>query len=262
MPVISELFTYPLKSAQGISHKELQLTSRGPAGDRDWMVVNKNNRFFTQRQKPKMCLIHVNQNGSTLTLNAPNMPQLTVAPSTTNIIVDVWKDSVNVQDCGDEAAHWLSKFLEVEQCRLVYMPQSTQRQIDTEFAKEGQLVSFADGFPSLITSQASLDDFNNKLETPISTANFRPNIVIGDCEPYAEDTWKEIRVNGILFSLVKPCSRCVIPSINQETAEKQKEVLLALNEHRRRERATYFGQNALHDQTGVIKVGDAVEIIS
>jgi len=134
--------------------------------------------------------------------------------------------------------------------------------VDTDYAQNQQTVSFADGFPSLITSQASLDDFNQKLNMPISMVNFRPNIVIDGCQAYAEDQWRELRINGIQFSLVKPCSRCVIPSINPVTAAKQNEVLHALNQHRRRDNATYFGQNALHDKPGVIKVGDELEIIA
>ena len=264
MLTVSELYIYPLKSAQCLSLDEIIFTERGPLFDRDWMIVNKNNRFITQRQHPKMCLINVEIENGALTLTAPSMASLSIKPesSTQKISVTVWNDSVNALDCGEAAAQWVSDYLRLEQCRLVTMPKNTQRYVDKTYAKQNQTVSFADGFPSLIISQASLDDFNEKLDSPISMTNFRPNIVISGCEPYAEDHWTQLRIDGINFSLIKPCSRCVIPSINQETAEKQAEVLPALNQHRRRDKATYFGQNALHDKIGTIKVGSVVEVIS
>lgn len=262
MPFVSELYSYPLKSGKGISYQELVFTPRGPSFDRQWMVINNKNRFITQRQKARMCLIETSFIQDILILNAPGMSTLRLSSYFDKINVVVWKDTVSSYDCGDEAAIWISRYLNTTGCRIVTMPKSTQRLVDTNYAQEQQTVSFADGFPSLITSQASLDDFNQKLASPISMMNFRPNIVIGGCEPYAEDRWKELRINGIHFSLVKPCSRCVIPSIDPETGSKQHDILHALNKYRRRENATYFGQNALHDKSGAIRVGDSVEIIA
>jgi len=266
MPIISELFIYPLKSAKGLSLSTIAFNQRGPIFDRHWMVINPKKKFLTQRQKPKMCLINTALSDQTLTLSAPEMPRLElpvfdIESLNQRIHATVWHDTVDALDCGDLAAQWISDYLMVEGCRLVYMPDDTQRQIDTNYAKRQETVSFADGFPSLIISQASLTNFNKKLNQPISMANFRPNIVIDNCEAYAEDQWKEIKVAGITFSLVKPCSRCIIPSIEQDTANRQTEVTDALNKHRRRDRATYFGQNALHDTSGIIRVGDTVEII-
>ena len=262
MPKVSALTTYPLKSAKGIALNSLQLKNRGPKFDRDWMVINANNRFLSQRQHPSMCLIGTTLSAGKLTLTAPNANPLTIDSQAAFNQQDVvvWSDNVSAIDCGDQAAEWISNFLGVE-CRIVHMPNETQRLVDKDYATQNETVSFADGFPSLIISQASLDDFNSKLERPISMAHFRPNIVIDDCPPFAEDQWQAVRINGITFSLVKPCSRCIIPAIEPESGTKRMDVIKALSEHRRRGNATYFGQNALHDLEGEIQIGDNVEIL-
>jgi len=261
MPQISELSIYPLKSAKGVNVDNLDISPRGPAFDRNWMVVNTKNRFVTQRQQPSMCLIETKLIGEQLIINAPNMPTLKVRHEQEKRCVQVWGDQVNAYDCGGDASAWLSEFLGID-CRLVNMPADYHRLVDTDYANKQETVSFADGFPSLIISQASLNDFNEKLKTSISMAHFRPNIVIDGCPAFAEDHWKVIKVNDITFSLVKPCSRCIIPSIDPVTGKKNMDIIHALNTHRRRDNATYFGQNALHDQTGVISVGDHVEIVA
>ncbi len=257
---VKQLFSYPLKSAAGNSAQSLNLVARGPEFDRQWMVVNSNGKFLTQRQLPKMCLIETQVKGTQLVLSAPEMETLLVGRTDVKANTTVWKDSVLANDCGDDAADWLGRFLGKD-CRLVEMPQSYQRLVDTDYASKGETVGFADGFPLLVVSQASLDDFSEKLGRPIGADRFRPNFVIQGCEPYAEDGWREIEVGGIRLSLVKPCSRCIIPSIDQVTGAKEMEVNQALLEYRRRDRKTYFGQNALHRSLGQIDIGAEVKVI-
>lgn len=261
---VSELYVYPLKSARGLCVPEVSFTQRGPLMDRHWMVIDRNNRFLSQRKYPVMCLIETRLDNATLTLNAPAMSPFQLDSDCTlneTRQVTVWHDSVTAADCGDAAAQWLSTYLGVE-CRLVAMPAATQRLVDPQYAHQQQHVGFADGFPSLIISQASLDDFNQKLASPISMARFRPNIVIGGCAPYAEDEWQSIKIGDLTLSLVKPCSRCIMPAIDPSDGSKQMAVIEALNQYRRRDRKTYFGQNALHDGVGAIRVGDPVELLS
>ena len=265
MPTVHQLFIYPLKSAQGIESNYLTYNHRGPSFDRHWMVVNAKGRFLTQRQYPSMCLIHTQLDEGKLILNAPNQSSLAIEFSQTEssnneCVVDVWKDQVTAIDHGQEAANWISSYLN-EECRIVSMPKTSERKVDLDFASNNETVSFADGFPSLVISQESLDDFNSKLDTPISMIHFRPNIVINGLSPYEEDQIKAIKINGITFTLVKPCSRCIIPSIDPKTGKKNIDIAKALSKYRRRDNATYFGQNALHDAQGEIKVGDQVEII-
>jgi len=264
MPHVSELNIYPLKSAQGINLHKLDYIGRGPKLDRQWMVVNSNNHFLSQRQFPLMCLIKTQLTENELILSAPAKDPLIIHINSSSLkekTVNVWKDLVIALDCGVQAANWISDYLNKD-CRLVVMPSETQRFVDKDYANNKETVSFADGFPSLIISQASLDDFNSKLEKPINMAHFRPNIVIDDCPPYAEDKWQKIKINGIIFSLVKPCSRCIIPAIEPNSGNKRMDIIKALSTHRRRGNASYFGQNALHDSEGQICVGDNVELIS
>lgn len=254
------LFRYPLKSAKGDSLETLNLSERGPELDRHWMVVNSSGKFLTQRQIPKLCLVETKVQAGQLVLSAPDMASLTVGRSNNRVRTKVWKDQLLASDCGDQVARWMSRFLGKD-CRLVEMPESTKRLVDTDYAKHGETVSFADGFPLLVLSQASLDDFGEKLGQPIDAERFRPNIVVQGCAPYAEDSWQEIEIEGIRLSLVKPCSRCIIPSIDQATGAKEMQVNQALLKYRRRDGKTYFGQNALHRSVGSIAVGANVKVI-
>lgn len=259
---VINLSIYPLKSAKGIKLDSMQLGDRGPNLDRRWMLVGQNGKFVTQRKHPKLCLITTKLVGEELVLSKPNAePILIPAPSSRQYTSEVWGSAVSGHDCGDQVANYIGEFLGLE-CRLIFMPETYERRVDPDFARNNELVGFADGFPVLLASQASLDDFNQRLGYEIGMERFRPNLVIGGCEPYAEDGWQRLSIAGIEFSLVKPCSRCIMPSVNPATGEKEMRVNQTLMQYRRRDRKTYFGQNALYNRSGTIKVGDKVTIVS
>lgn len=264
---VSELTIYPIKSARGISLSSMQLHQKGPDCDRRWMVIDKNNTFVTQRKDTKMCLIDTQLMGQSLLLSAEGFGECSVPKGGAELSASsVWGTDVKGEDCGDEAAQWISRFLGKE-CRIIYMKDDHSRLVDRNFATQREQLGFADGFPLLITTQASLDDFNKKLlgssnGLAIGMTRFRPNIVITGNAPWAEDKWQRIAIGGIELSLVKPCSRCIMPSVNPETAEKQMAVNQALLTYRRRGKQTYFGQNALYNTLGQINVGDDVEILN
>lgn len=259
---ISELTIYPIKSARGISLDSMQLQTMGPECDRRWMVIDKNNTFITQRKVSKMSLINVELTQQGIRLSTDGMASCSVTKPNSGETFDssVWGSDVQGLDCGDEVAIWLSDFLSKD-CRLIYMPDDFNRAVNTDFASKQEQVGFADGFPLLITSQASLDDFNNKLDNKISMDRFRPNIVISGNQAYAEDQWQIIAIGDIEFSLVKPCSRCIMPSINPQTGVKEMAVNKALQTYRRRDRETFFGQNALYNRFGSISIGDEVTVL-
>ena len=259
---ISQLYTYPLKSARGQASDHLQLAAMGPQHDRRWMVVDDSGQYITQRQLPRLCLISATVNRGYLTLEAAGYSALVVdshQPQQSSR-VSVWDDIVDAWDCGDKAADWLSHFLATP-CRLVFMPDHCQRWVDTDYARNNEIVSFADAFPLLLISEASLDDLNTRLSSPIAMNRFRPNIVVRGCEPFAEDTWRSFRVGDLQFSVVKACSRCVIPCIDPETGEKQGQINRVLASFRRRDGAIFFGQNLLCEGEGVIRVGDTVDLL-
>lgn len=264
---VSALNFYPVKSLAGISLGEAVLGPRGIKNDRDWMVVRGDGQFITQRQYPAMALIKTEVVGDgTLHLTAPDMEPHTVHSridgSFNPMKVTVWNDDCEAIDEGEEAATWLSEYLSID-CRLVRMTASFRREIDEDHRADGEnIVGFADGFPLLIISAASLTDLNNRLDEPLLMNRFRPNIVVDGCEPFAEDRWKEISINGVKLSLVKRCDRCTITTVNQESGSRSKEPLKTLSEFRKEGDKVFFGQNAVHATQGKIRVGDAVQILN
>ncbi|NOZ53701.1 MAG: MOSC domain-containing protein [Gammaproteobacteria bacterium] len=260
---VSELVIYPVKSMAPISLQCASLDHFGFKHDRRWMVVDSNYKFMTQRQQARMSLIHVRLMDHGLVLQAPHMTEITVVIPAVEACtkVTIWKDQCNVADCGDAVAHWLSRFLNVKS-RLMYFPDNEVRQVDLNYAQQGDRIAFSDGFPVLLLSQASLDDLNHRLDTPISIARFRPNLVVRGCKPFAEDGWHRIRIGELTFRVVKPCSRCVIPNIDLHTAERGQEPTRTLISYRRRDGKIYFGQNVIADSQGDIAVGMTVEILS
>ena len=153
-----------------------------------------------------------------------------------------------------------SDFLQLD-CRLVYLPDDQVRQVDPKYANPGEQVGFADGFPFLLISQASLDDLNARLDNPVPMQRFRPNLVVDGCSAYAEDAWRRIRIGDIEFRVAKPCSRCIIPTIDPLTATRADEPLRTLMGYRRWDNNVWFGQNLLHDTPGVLAEGMQVEVL-
>ncbi len=259
---ISELAIYPVKSLAQVAVQRARLEAFGLQYDRRWMVVDRAGRFITQRQQARMCLVQCAVDNDALTLSAPDMPALTVATGNSphTCTVDVWKDRCRAQDCGDEAAQWLSRFLAVD-CRLVYFPDDEVRAVDPAYARAGNRTAFSDGFPLLLITQASLDDLNGRLPTPVSMRRFRPNLVITGSTAFAEDSWRRLRIGDITLHVVKPCSRCVIPNIDPVSGERGGEPLRTLTGFRRRDNKVFFGQNLVADGEGMLEVGMPVEVL-
>ena len=264
---LSALYRYPLKSA---SHERLthsRVESLGLAGDRRWMLVDETSgRFLTQRLLPQMGRIEARYDASGgLHLRAPGQPELAVAMPEADVDlrgVIIWSDSLRVPDAGDEAAAWCSTFLG-RACRLVQVPESRARQVDTGYAEPGEKVAFADGFPLLLIGQASLDDLSQRVGRSLEMLRFRPNLVIEGAEPYAEDSWKRIRIGEMEFKVAKGCSRCIVTTLDPLTGERSadREPLTTLKSYREQEGQVYFGQNLLPRGTGELQVGMAVEVL-
>jgi hypothetical protein len=173
--------------------------------------------------------------------------------------VKVWRDVCDAVPLGEEVNRWFSDVLELP-CQLVYMDESTFRPVNPSFAANNEQVSFADGFPFLLISEASLQDLNQRLDEPIPMNRFRPNLVVSGCEAFAEDNWREIRIGAISFRVVKPCSRCSITTVEQTTGIRGKEPLLTLAQYRRRNGEIFFGQNLIPGEIGMLQIGDVVKI--
>ena len=260
--IVSSLSIYPVKSCREVSQNSSFVEDFGLQNDRRWMAPPPPPVMITQRKLSKMCLIQPELTASGLILNTSVMDPISINIPNHNkkCSVKVWADQCHAFDAGDEAANWLSHVLE-KKCRLVYFPEDEIRQVDLEYANKGDKTAFSDGFPLLIISQGSLDDLNQRLSSPIAMNRFRPNIVIDGCNPFAEDEWEKIRIGDITFRFVKPCSRCVIPSINIDTAEREEEPIKTLLSYRKRDKKIFFGQNVIAESNGQINVGMPIEII-
>ena len=259
---LTALYRYPVKSLAGQALQAMSVDRRGPELDRHWMLVDPQGRFLTQRQYPRMTLIATRfGTDGTLRLQAPGMPELEVAASSRDRLeVRVWGDTLSAARVGDGADDWLRAFLGVP-CHLVEHPGDVRRPVDPAFARPEDQVGLADGFPFLLISQASLNDFNGRLQTPLSMIRFRPNLVVAGCEPYAEDGWRRIRIGDMAFRVAKPCSRCMIPTIDPDTGERGREPMQTLLSYRRRDNKVYFGQNLIHDGLGRLHLGMTVEVV-
>lgn len=257
------LHFYPVKSLRGLSPSSWSLDAFGLAGDRRWMLVDAEGMFVTQRRQARMALIGTALDDGRLLLRGPEMGDLSLAePGDDARIapVQIWRDRVDARDAGDEAADWLSRCLG-ESVRLVHFSAESLRPVDPGYAVAGDRTAFSDGFPLLLISEASLADLNARMALPLSMRRFRPNLVVGGTEPYAEDQWRRIRIGEITFRVVKPCSRCVITTIDPETAARGKEPLATLAKYRRRGKDVMFGQNLIHDGLGTLRLGDSVEVL-
>ncbi|WAC10071.1 MOSC domain-containing protein [Dyadobacter pollutisoli] len=262
--ILSEIWVYPVKSLGGIRLAEAKTEERGLQYDRRWMIIDENDVFITQRVFTKMALIDVELLSDGLRISyRPEPKNPVIVPykpvSSKPVTVTVWDDVVEAVTVCEEADAWLSSTLN-QNLRLVMMPDSSFRKADTKYAKHEENVSFADAFPYLIISQASLDDLNSRLAEPISMRRFRPNFVVTGTEAFAEDQWKNVMIGDLNFEIVKPCARCVLTTINPETAEKGSEPLKTLASYRRVNNKVMFGQNMVVKDIGTIKEGDQLVV--
>lgn len=260
---IHALHTYPIKSCSGLTHHRLNLTQQGPEFDRMFMLVDDEGKFVTQRKHPVMAQIHVDVCGNQLHCWFKERSLVTEIDEIKygSISAQVWKDEVETDVFSAQTNAWFSDILG-KSVRLVRQTKSAQRFIDPDYDGKQQTVSFADGFPILLTTMASLRFINQHLDSAIDMQRFRPNLVIdGVSEPFAEDNWHVLSINGIEFELVKPCTRCVIPSIDLHSLEKQSSITKVLKQYRRTPEGIVFGQNLIHRGLGQITVGDEVRLL-
>jgi uncharacterized protein YcbX len=260
-PYVSALHYYPVKSCGGVPLERAVLGPRGFMHDREWMLVGAEGVFLSQRRLPRMALISPELDDEQLTLRAPGMPALAVpgrsGGRTTR--VTVWRDDCLGVDEGDEAAEWLSTYLRAA-CRLVRFAEGQVRRVNPEYARSpDDQVGFADGYPFLLTSEASLRDLNARLAEPLPMDRFRPNIVVSGCDPYAEDGWASLRIGEVAFDVAKPCARCAITTVDQRAGTKGAEPLRTLAIYRRQGSGVMFGQNLIHRGLGQISVGNPVD---
>jgi uncharacterized protein YcbX len=261
---LSSIHLFPIKSCAALTLDVATVEARGLVGDRRWMVVDAAGRFVTGRQQPRLTQVRAVPEGDTWALVAPGAPasRLHVPATAERIDTAVWGTPVRPLVASAEANAWISTVLGVS-AQWVYMDDACRRAVDVDYASAGDIVSFADGFPLLLISQAALDALNAKLARPVPMLRFRPNLVVADTEAHAEDGWKRIRVGEVEFDVVKPCTRCVFTTVDIERGEfdPSGEPLRTLLGYRRGREGVTFGQNLIPRSLGRVRLGDAVDVL-
>jgi uncharacterized protein len=265
MMQISQLFIYPVKSLSGIAKQSVEIVNTGFKHDRRWMLIDENNVFLSQRTHPQMALLQTAEGENGITVFHKQNPQEAITISFENnydkkLMVTVWDDTCVAAEVNKNLDDWFSDILHIN-CKLVYMPNDTKRLVDKRYALNDEITSFSDGYPILMIGQNALDNLNKKLTEALPIDRFRPNIVFTGGHAHIEDELAAFSIDEMNFLGVKPCSRCVMTTINQQTAQKAKEPLKTLATYRMKNNKIYFGQNVLQQQNGFISVGSEMKII-
>ncbi len=261
MATIKAIYRYPVKSLGGESLESASILPYGIEFDRNWMIVDDNNEFVTQREKPELTgfsafiregqlSIRDNSDGDIISIPVGLIGDKEVPTS-------VWGSDVIAQSTDTVMDNWLSSKIGAK-LRLVTVGQSFSRK--KEFNSKDIPVRFADGYPLLILGQASVDALNQKLDLPVGPDRFRANILLEDCGPHTEDIAKSFYNQNISFQMVKQCRRCVMVNTNQTTGEVLKEPLKTLSNYRTIGNGVMFGVNVFAEAPGVINRGDTLEI--
>lgn len=260
---IQSLYCYPVKSLPGIQVAQLKLDDFGPSGDRRWMITDTLGRFITQRTHPELARVAVELDAAgAVNIHVPTQGVFTLRAGEEDRNVTVWDDWVGATRAEAGPAEALSLFLDTP-VDFVYMPLETFRPVDRVWVKERRRVSFADGFPFLVVNQASVDELGARLGSTVDMRRFRPNIVVAGAQAWAEDEWSGLVTGNVRLDLVKPCSRCVMTTVDPEQGIKDPEhqPLRMLATYRNRVSGIMFGKNGVHTGEGPLKVGDSVSLI-
>lgn len=276
--IVSELCVYPLKSGRGIKLQQAQVNTKGFLWDREMMLVSGSGKFITQRQFPQLAKVKVKIVGQNVTFDSEDSPHsLTFNYLTNNSLteVEIWHDRLLAIDCGDEVARWFHQLLNLpadKVCRLVKQSPNHLRMLDRKYSQdEERPINFADNSPVMLTATASLAELNQRIieihqqqSQAIGMDRFRPNVVVETLEPFVEDSWSLIQIGDIQFKMAKPCSRCIITTIDGNRGEKNplKEPLNTLGTFRQlSDRGVMFGVNMIPLNEGIIKVSDRLQIL-
>jgi len=262
---LSEIWIYPIKSLGGIRVKSAQVFEKGLQYDRRWMLVDRDNDFMTQRIYPKMALFKLQIQsrwllGSKFKISYGNDSMglsFNHSAMSKPIKATVWDDTVEVCEVNREYSIWFSKRLGIE-CKLVSFPEDNARPVDQNYQINREQVSLADAYPLLIIGEQSLADLNTRLADPVPMNRFRPNLVVSGSRPYEEDGWGNFSVGKNKFAAVKPCARCVLTTVNQDTGEKGMEPLATLSKYRKQDNKVLFGQNLIAIDHYEIHEGDEI----
>ena len=262
---VTGINVYPIKSTAGIAVDASSVEAQGLAMDRRWMVVDENGGCLTGREYPILTQIRSRLDEEGLSITAPGADEIPIpvpAESAPVKIVTVWGDECRTLSADAAVDRWFTELLDTR-CHLVYMGDARQRPVNIDYSRTGDSVSFADGYPLLLISEASLADLNTRLSESVTMGRFRPNVVVGGCEAYAEDGWRAIGVGETRFDGAENCPRCVFTTIDPDNGARhpRQEPLRTLGGYRRAaDGGVLFGQTLIPRRMGTIRVGDVVTV--
>ncbi|WP_428035859.1 MOSC domain-containing protein [Amphritea sp.] len=260
---LSQISIYPVKSTASIALSRSAVTTTGLAFDRQFVLCDENGKFITARSRPQLLAVQTGLLHNGLVVAAPESAPLKLEYSEFTSRYDnisVWKDSISALYCGERAEQWFSQYLQ-QPCKLYFFGSQSSRPVSR---RPDNQVAFADGYPLLLISEASLSNLNNRCKSTVRMEQMRPNLVVKNCDAYAEDSWKRIKIGEVEFEVVKPCGRCILTTTDPLTLQRNpdREPLSILKRYRRgSDGEAHFGQNLVSLNQGIISLNDPVEII-
>jgi len=264
--IVTGIFIYPVKALRAFACDSAVVTPRGLEGDRGWLVINQEGKFITQRQIPALARISAAVLPGRLQLCDAQGHTITIAYPHANAarrVVTIWRDQIEASAADTNADDFISAATGVA-CHLVYLPAGSLRPVDPRFGQPDDHVNFADAYPLLLCNESSLQDLNNRLKNPVPMSRFRPNLVINGAAPWAEDDWRIVKIGDLILEVVKPCDRCQVTTIDQQSGVQPdgSEPLRTLATFRRdAQNHVIFGQNAIGRKLGLIRLGDQVQVL-
>jgi hypothetical protein len=257
---LTQMFVHPLKSGRGIAYSRAFAAYEGLLHDREWLLVDEKNQFMTARTFPQMVKIEIELIPGGALFKFPGMSPMLALPTlhTKPVETSVWKDDFVAWEGDPRADEWFSQALGLP-CKLLWLGRPSARAQKTT----SHPLSFADGYPYLLINQASVEEVNEHLATPVTARNFRPNLVIEGATAYEEDEWKRVRIGSVEFAVAKPCTRCILTTVDPERGEKRSdnEPLKTLASTRKRSEGICFGLNLVAINEGIVNIGDEFEVL-
>ncbi|HYB24156.1 MAG TPA: MOSC N-terminal beta barrel domain-containing protein [Solirubrobacteraceae bacterium] len=280
---VTGLYTYPVKSCAGTELQQALITPRGVALDRDYMLIDEDQDFLSQRKVPELALVHTSVGVHSITITAAGMPATEIPlqierDDTKLVTATVHGKPVTGQIVSEELNEWFSTFLPAykhhRRYRLLHVREDLPRYVSERYRlpAASNRLGFADGSAMLLASERSLAQLNSEMAQPVPMNRFRPNIIVDGpkLEPYEEDYWTELQIGPLHAYVTKACDRCVTTDVDQNTAVTGKAVRRALttrkgvNAYDESNKGVFFAQNLNHVYTpGItVSVGDAVRVLT
>jgi uncharacterized protein YcbX len=263
---VHKLYRYPVKSLGGQSVTSLTPEIGGFADDRRWCFIDQRNNFIGQRRFVSLTHFRAEVHDDALRfirLEDEALVGAVAGARTGNkqSEVTVWDDTFPATLIESDQLEMITEELGIPGARLLYMGTGDSRPVDARYAKAGEEVSFADGYPYLITTTASLADLSRRVDEDLDERRFRPNIIVYTTQPFAEDDWARLQVGHHQFRLPKPCARCIMITQHPDSGDRNPRVLAELAAYRKVGRKVMFGMNACWEGgEGTLKVGDEVKV--